>query len=237
MRVTLSLPVAKLRGVLLIVALLLLPVRHAVAADKIILGFVSHGALQWPEYTAQSFGWFKENGVEVDMVTVGGGAAQQLVAGAINIGYSGFPDFIRAANQGAPLKIVINGIGTPPYAIYAKPAIKSIRAERSGTSSCAERISESSASIRVHSSGSHRARRCVSSLLRSVTLIPAPPSFARPIASVRIACFCSHSTATAYGMSATALANAPPSPRVRYRSKAWINVGQARCSNIENAGT
>ena len=127
MRVTLSLPVARLRAVLLIVALLLLPVRHAVAADKIILGFVSHGALQWPEYTAQSFGWFKENGVEVDMVTVGGGAAQQLVAGAINIGYSGFPDFIRAANQGAPLKIVINGIGTPPYAIYAKPAIKSIK--------------------------------------------------------------------------------------------------------------
>lgn len=127
MRVTLYLPFAKLRAALLIVALLLLPVRHAAAADKIILGFVSHGALQWPEYTAQSFGWFKENGVEVDMVTVGGGAAQQLVAGAINIGYSGFPDFIRAANQGAPLKIVINGIGTPPYAIYAKPTIKSIK--------------------------------------------------------------------------------------------------------------
>jgi ABC-type nitrate/sulfonate/bicarbonate transport system substrate-binding protein len=126
MRVTLSLPVGSLRAALIIFALLLLPVRTAVAADKVILGFVSHGALQWPEYTAQSFGWFKENDVDVDMVTVGGGAAQQLVAGAIDIGYSGFPDFIRAANQGAPLKIVINGIGTPPYAIYAKPTIKSI---------------------------------------------------------------------------------------------------------------
>lgn len=127
MRVTPSLPIAKLRAALLIAAVLLLPLRPAVAADKIVLGVVSHGALQWPEYTAQSFGWFKENGVEVDMVTVGGGAAQQLVAGAINIGYSGFPDFIRAANQGAPLKIIINGIGTPPYAIYAKPTIKSIK--------------------------------------------------------------------------------------------------------------
>jgi NitT/TauT family transport system substrate-binding protein len=101
--------------------------KPARAADKIILGFVSHGALQWPEYTAQHFGWFKEAGVEVDMVTVGGGAAQQLVAGAIHIGYSGFPDFVRAANQGAPLKIVINGIAAPPYAIYAKPAIKTIK--------------------------------------------------------------------------------------------------------------
>lgn len=98
----------------------------AQAQQKIIEGFVSHGALQWPEYIAQTFGWFKENGVEVEMLTVGPGAAQQLAAGAINLGYSGFPDFIRAANQGAPIKIVINGIGQPPYAFYAKPNIKQI---------------------------------------------------------------------------------------------------------------
>lgn len=102
------------------------PADRAAAADKITLGFVSHGALQWPEYTAEHFGWFKENGVEVDMLTVGPGAAQQLAAGSLNIGYSGFPDFVRAAHRGAPVKIVINGIGTPPYAIYAKPSIKTI---------------------------------------------------------------------------------------------------------------
>jgi NitT/TauT family transport system substrate-binding protein len=96
------------------------------AQTKIIEGFVSHGALQWPEYIATELGWFKENGVEVDMVVVGAGSAQQLAAGALNLGYSGFPDFIRATNQGAPIKIVINGIGTPPYGVYAKPAIKKI---------------------------------------------------------------------------------------------------------------
>jgi NitT/TauT family transport system substrate-binding protein len=89
-------------------------------------GFVSHGALQWPEYVATEFGWFKENGVAVDMLSVGPGAAQQVAAGALNIGYSGFPDFIRATNQGAPVKIVINGVNAPPYGVYAKPAIKSI---------------------------------------------------------------------------------------------------------------
>ena len=46
--------------------------------------------------------------LDVDMVVVGGGAAaQQLAAGALNIGYSGFPDFVRAINQGAPIKIVM----------------------------------------------------------------------------------------------------------------------------------
>lgn len=96
------------------------------AQTNIIEGFVSHGALQWPEYIAAEFGWFKDNGVTVDMVVVGPGAAQQLAAGALNLGYSGFPDFVRATNQGAPLTIVINAIGAPPYSVYAKPAIKNI---------------------------------------------------------------------------------------------------------------
>ena len=96
------------------------------AQTKIVEGFVSHGALQWPEYIATELGWFKEGGLDLDMVVVGGGAAQQLAAGALNIGYSGFPDFIRATNQGAPVKIVINGIAAPPYAVFAKPQIKKI---------------------------------------------------------------------------------------------------------------
>ena len=101
-------------------------IEQALAQTKIVQGFVSHGALQWPEYIASEFGWFKENGVAIDMVVVGGGAAQQVAAGALNLGYSGFPDFIRAINQGAPVKIVINAISAPPYAVYAKPAIKRI---------------------------------------------------------------------------------------------------------------
>ena len=96
------------------------------AQTKIVEGFVSHGALQWPEYIATELGWFKEGGIDLDMVVVGGGAAQQLAAGALNIGYSGFPDFIRATNQGAPVKIMINGITAPPYAVFAKPQIKKI---------------------------------------------------------------------------------------------------------------
>ena len=105
-------------------ALLASPTDQALAQHKIIEGFVSHGALQWPEYIATEFGWFKEHGLEVDMLVVGAGAAQQVAAGALNIAYSGFPDFIRATNAGAPVKIVINAIGQPPYSVYSKPAIK-----------------------------------------------------------------------------------------------------------------
>ena len=117
------------RSVFALASLVLLsasPIDHALAQHKIIEGFVSHGALQWPEYIATEFGWFKENGLEVDMLVVGAGAAQQVAAGALNIAYSGFPDFIRATNAGAPVKIVINAIGQPPYSVYSKPAIKKI---------------------------------------------------------------------------------------------------------------
>ena len=96
------------------------------AQTKIVEGYVSEGALQWPEYVAMEKGWFKENGVSVEMLPVGGGGAQQLAAGALNIGYSGFPDFIRATNQGAPIKIIINGVSTPPYGVFAKPTVKKI---------------------------------------------------------------------------------------------------------------
>lgn len=100
----------------------------AQAQTKITESYVSPGALQWPEYIATEFGWFKENGVALEMYAVRGGTggAQQLAAGSVNLAYSGFPDFIRATNQGAPVKIVINCIGSPPYSVYAKPAIKKI---------------------------------------------------------------------------------------------------------------
>src|SRR5436190_21981337 len=60
------------------------------------------------------------------MVSVGGGTAQQLAAGAIDLSHSGFPEFVRAANQGAHVKIVINDISVPPYTVYAKPTLKKI---------------------------------------------------------------------------------------------------------------
>src|SRR5262245_33291016 len=141
--------IANMRGrcrriVITLTSLLLLSagsVEPAHAQHKIVEGFVSHGALQWPEYIATEFGWFKENGVELDMLVVGAGAAQQVAAGALNIGYSGFPDFIRAINQGAPVRIVINAITAPPYGVYSKTTIKKIADLKGkiGRASCRER--------------------------------------------------------------------------------------------------
>jgi NitT/TauT family transport system substrate-binding protein len=98
----------------------------AQAQTKIVTGMVAHGPPQWPQYIATELGWLKQDNIELDFVTAGGGGAQQLAAGALDICHSGYPDFARAALQGAPLKIIINDIVASPYAVFAKPAIKQI---------------------------------------------------------------------------------------------------------------
>src|SRR5262245_37611081 len=96
------------------------------AQTKITAGLVAHGPPQWPQYVADELGWNKEAGIELDYVTVGGGGAQQLAAGALNVAHSGYPDFARVALQGAAQRIIINDIIASPYGIFAKPAIKTI---------------------------------------------------------------------------------------------------------------
>ena len=96
------------------------------AQTKIVAGMVAHGPPQWPQYIAEEFGWLKQDKIDLDLVTVGGGGAQQLAGGSLNIAHSGYPDFARAALQGAAMKIVINDFIGSPYAVFAKPAIKQI---------------------------------------------------------------------------------------------------------------
>jgi ABC-type nitrate/sulfonate/bicarbonate transport system substrate-binding protein len=98
----------------------------AQAQTKIVAGMVAHGPPQWPQYIATELGWLKKDNIELDFVTAGGSGVQQLAAGALDICHSGYPDFARAALQGAPVRIIISDIVASPYAIFAKPAIRQI---------------------------------------------------------------------------------------------------------------
>lgn len=96
------------------------------AQTKVITGVVAHAATQISQYWTISSGCAKDNGIELDIVTAGGGGAQQLAVGALNVAQSGFPDFFRAIAQGAPMRIFINNNAVPPYSVYAKPAFKTV---------------------------------------------------------------------------------------------------------------
>ena len=45
-------------------------------------------------------GWFKQDNIEMDYITVGASGAQQLAGGSLNIAHSGYPDFARASLRG-----------------------------------------------------------------------------------------------------------------------------------------
>jgi ABC-type nitrate/sulfonate/bicarbonate transport system substrate-binding protein len=109
-----------------LVALLVAMSAAAQAQTKITAGMVAHGPPQWPQYIGDELGWNKEAGIELDYITVGGGGAQQLAGGSLNVAHSGYPDFARAALQGATERIILNDITASPYGIFAKPAIKQI---------------------------------------------------------------------------------------------------------------
>ena len=99
---------------------------QAQTQTKIVAGMVAHGPPQWPQYVAEEFGWLKADNIDLDLVTVGGGGTTQVAAGSLNIAHSGYPDFARAALQGAPLRIVISDFVGSPYGVFAKPTIKNI---------------------------------------------------------------------------------------------------------------
>ena len=100
----------------------------AAAATKIIAGTVFMSATVWPHFVAADKGYFKAAGIDTEIIATRSSAKgmQQIAAGSLDIVSSGMPDHLRAIDKGAPVKIIMNQIGTPPYMVYASKSIKKI---------------------------------------------------------------------------------------------------------------
>src|SRR5258705_6693839 len=102
----------------------------AQAADSIIVGSVDAASANlWPLYIGQKNGYFDAADIKLEIIFSQSNASsiQQLAAGSLNISPSaGLVDPIRAIEKGAALSIVRILLQAPPYALLAKPAIKSM---------------------------------------------------------------------------------------------------------------
>ncbi len=100
------------------------------AAETVIAGGVSSGSTNlWPIHIGIRKGFFQAVGINVDLVFAQSNASviQQLAANSINVSVgSGLVDPIRAVEKGAPVVLVRIETQKPPYALLAKPAIKSM---------------------------------------------------------------------------------------------------------------
>jgi len=100
------------------------------AAETVIAGGVSSGSTNlWPIHIGVRKGLFQAAGINVDLVFAqsNAGVIQQLAANSINVSVgSGLVDPIRAVEKGAPVALIRIETQRPPYALLAKPALKSI---------------------------------------------------------------------------------------------------------------
>ena len=119
-------PARWFNGVLLFCCLLASP---ADAADKVIAGTLGGQAPLWPFYIALHKGFLAAQAIDMELnfAPSGSGIVQQLTGGSLDVVVSvGMDDPMQAIDKGAPLAI-IRVIGkSAPYALIAKPDIKTI---------------------------------------------------------------------------------------------------------------
>jgi ABC-type nitrate/sulfonate/bicarbonate transport system substrate-binding protein len=100
------------------------------AADSVLVGSVDAASANlWPLYIGQQNGYFDAADLKLDVIFSQSNASsiQQLAAGSLNISPSaGLVDPIRAIEKGAPISIVRILLQAPPYALLAKPTIKTV---------------------------------------------------------------------------------------------------------------
>ena len=96
-------------------------------ARKVSVGVPVLDVTQSALYVARDRGYFQKEGLEVDLILMRGGVANQaLIAG--NVEFTTVPTAgLQAAIQGAPLKVVLSTFHKPMFWLYSRPEIRSIK--------------------------------------------------------------------------------------------------------------
>ncbi len=101
------------------------------AAETITIGLVgTASATHWPIYAGLKQGYYDDADIKLDMIFTpsSGALMQQLAAGSLDAALStGIVDPIYAIDKGAPIAVVRLEVQSPPYALIAKPTIKSLK--------------------------------------------------------------------------------------------------------------
>jgi NitT/TauT family transport system substrate-binding protein len=95
---------------------------------KVISAYSNISADDWIPWYAFEKGIFKENGLEVDLQSINGGAqtSAALLAGGIQIGQFGGSEALSANAGGADVVIVANLAPVYPYKLYVQKGIKTL---------------------------------------------------------------------------------------------------------------
>jgi len=117
--------VKRISVAVIVLALLALASAGAQAADKVRLSYVLSSVEYADDFLAIDKGYFKEEGIDIDLQQAGGGAAvPALISGDIDFTGSG-SSAISAILKGAKLKVLLVVDAHPAMQIWAQPTVKS----------------------------------------------------------------------------------------------------------------
>ena len=96
---------------------------------KVVAAYSNISADDWLAWYAFEKGIFKDNGLDVDLQSINGGAqtSAALLAGSIQIGQFGGAEALSANAGGADLVVVANLAPVYPYKLYAAKGITSVQ--------------------------------------------------------------------------------------------------------------
>ncbi|TCR61345.1 ABC transporter substrate-binding protein [Bosea sp. BK604] len=104
------------------------PASFAAERTKVILSVGSITATNWPGLIAQEKGFFRDEGLDVELIQAGQSskAAQQVMAGVAQFGSSSMVDAFRAIDGGGDLVIFMNSLAQGIHSLVAAKNIKSV---------------------------------------------------------------------------------------------------------------
>src|SRR5437879_13372630 len=96
---------------------------------KVVAAYSNISADDWMPWYAFEKGIFKDNGLEVDLQSINGGAqtSAALIAGSIQIGQVGGCEALSANAGGGEVVIVANLAAAYPSKLYVQQRIKTLR--------------------------------------------------------------------------------------------------------------
>ena len=95
---------------------------------KVTIGLPVHTSTFLPLYMAEEAGFFKEEGLEAEIVAFRGGTevVRAMVAGAVDIGVGAFAEALVGIESGQPIKVFYAGFNMAVFDWYSVPSIKTL---------------------------------------------------------------------------------------------------------------
>jgi NitT/TauT family transport system substrate-binding protein len=98
----------------------------AVHAERFRIAYSAISGVQLPLWVAQDKGLFKRQGLDTDLLYIGGGSVvvQAMLGGEVQFTRASAPGIVQASLRGAELVMIANTVNTLVYSVMTRPDVK-----------------------------------------------------------------------------------------------------------------